>query len=755
MVLGLPWGEKMITRCEVEFRNDATLDIIAHIRQTGNFDGKYGAPDELLLHSGGPQNDLAQRSLLMGPPNRRYVVRQKYVQSEPAKGSALRGEINLQSGPDSIQIIVEDWAGSWKYQETIVGKNLADGLRQLSHHLPPSKGNQFQAGGLAGLLTYDMVQYTEPLKLQHHPEEESILMILYRADRWVLHNHIESYIEIHSSIDNDEWVLDIEDLLDQGIPSRPAPAPPRERTPETESDSSHADKVRKTQTAIREGVLYQLNYGRIWSAEIDSTWDIFERLERDNPAPLSAWLRSPDLGIAIASSSPELLLKQEGRTVSTRPIKGTRPRGDDAEHDANLRGELVGSQKEIAEHLMLVDLERNDLGRICIPGSVSWKRWRIESYPHVQHMVSEIEGTLNPNMDGFDALQSIFPGGSITGCPKSATIAAIDELEACPRRSWTGSIGHIDPRTGHSQWNILIRTLEARLNDNVWQGTVQAGGGLVIGSEPLQEVEEAKWKAQAICRAAWGYSPAGETTHSPRGSHSTSIHPIPPVTTAVQRLVENRDASIISSLPSSYPKPIVWHPGLHLEPTNGTRVLFVDNLDSFSWNIVHAFAELGAEAIIVPGRLEICDSSTLLNSLNPTHIALGPGPGRPEQSSLTMALATAALNGETPPLLGICLGHQAIGLAAGWILGPAEFGAVHGVPAGVLCDGVHEVMTRYHSLALTPTNDHLVVTSTDSTTERIVMALRHPTLPISGVQFHPESAGSVNGLEIFADFLAQ
>ncbi|MCS5535838.1 MAG: anthranilate synthase component I family protein, partial [Candidatus Poseidoniales archaeon] len=334
-----------------------------------------------------------------------------------------------------MQIHVEDWDDGWIHREIIYGTDLADGLRQLSPHLPLAQGDGFQAGGLAGLLTYDMVQHTEPLRFQHPPVEDSILMILYLADRWIVHDRIESTIEIHSSIDNDGWVEEIEHILNQRLPARSPPAPPRARDPSTETDAVHAQKVRRTQDAIREGVLYQLNYGRTWSAEIDSPWEVFERLERDNPAPLSAWLHSPDLHIAIASSSPELLLKQEEQIISTRPIKGTRPRGDDSEHDANLRGELVGSRKEIAEHLMLVDLERNDLGRICMPGSVRWKRWRIESFPHVQHMVSEIEGTLSKGMDGFDALQSIFPGGSITGCPKSATIAAIDELEGAPRHA--------------------------------------------------------------------------------------------------------------------------------------------------------------------------------------------------------------------------------------------------------------------------------------------------------------------------------
>ncbi len=736
-------------------KENFTLDLLVHLRSCDLFSSNYGAPDELLLHSGGPISDLSERSLLMGPSTLRFVVKQQETQYKFSEKSPLSGEIELQEKPAPMKIQVEEWDGEWRIINLIRGSNLADALRQLKKFLPKATGLDFQPGGLAGLLTYDMVQYTEPLILQNPPDTDTTLMILYRADRWVIHNRKESTIDVCSSIENDEWVGEVRQLIDQGIPSRAPPAIVQHRTPQSESDSEHAEKVRKTQSAIREGVLYQLNYGRIWKGQIDHPWDVFERLNRDNPAPLSAWLYSPDLHISIASSSPELLLKQEGNIVSTRPIKGTRPRGDDAEHDANLRGELVGSRKEISEHLMLVDLERNDLSRICKPGTVQWKRWRIESYPHVQHMVSEIEGELLDSMDGFEALQSVFPGGSITGCPKTATIAAIDELEGAPRLAWTGSIGHIDPRTHYSQWNILIRTMEAHFDQDRWSATVQAGGGLVIESDPFNEVEEAKWKAQAICKAAWGYSPASETTHSPRGSDSVSIHPIPPITPSIQRLVQSQYTGLV---PPSKPKtsePIRWHPNLELPLPKNHRVLFVDNLDSFSWNIVHAFCTLGAEVVVVPGRVNTFTSIQLLQQIKPTHVVLGPGPGRPEQSPLTMQFAYDALAGETPPLLGICLGHQALGVAAGWTLSQSEYGAVHGVPDGIESTDSLRTMTRYHSLSLKVTNDNLEVTETDSATNKLVMAIQHPKWPVSGVQYHPESAGSVDGDSILVAFLSQ
>jgi anthranilate synthase len=736
-------------------RPDFSLDLLAHLREGHVFSSNFGAPDELLLHSGGPTSDLSKCSLLMGPATMRFIVRQTVDKSVQQSCSPLSGEINLQSKPTPVKIDIEIWEEGWKLFNCVHGDDLASTLRILISYLPEATGSSFQPGGLAGLLTYDMVQHTEPLRLQHLPEPDTVLMILYRADRWVIHNREESTVEICSSIDGDQWVQEVCKRIETGIPPRQKPMDPTPRTPQTESDVEHAEKVRIIQSAIREGTLYQLNYGRIWSQEIDNPWDVFQRLNRDNPAPLSAWLYSPDLQIAIASSSPELLLKQDGDNVSTRPIKGTRPRGDDPEHDANLRGELVGSRKEISEHLMLVDLERNDLGRICKSGSVQWKRWRIESYPHVQHMVSEITGQLREGMDGFDALQSVFPGGSITGCPKTATIAAIDALEGIPRQAWTGSIGHIDPRTRQSQWNILIRTMEAHQEDDSWHAHVQAGGGIVIGSDPLNEVEEAKWKAQAICEAAWQYSPASKTTHTPRGSNAVSIHPIPPVTHSIQRLIESQCTDLVPPTQPHVTEPISWHQGLTLPKTTSSRVLFVDNLDSFSWNIVHAFCTLGTEVVIVPGRLNSSDSVQLLTQINPTHVVLGPGPGRPEQSPLTMQFAQAALQGETPPLLGICLGHQALGLAAGWDLNPSEYGAVHGVPDGIQSGDVMQIMTRYHSLSLTPTNDILTVTATDSATKKLVMAIQHQKWAVSGVQFHPESAGSVGGLSILADFLSQ
>ena len=752
-------------RISATTRPEWMVDLAVHLRAKGLLGpsaAHWGAPDEVLLHSGGAASDIARRCVLLGPPTTRLIARQPTREAMPiAPPSApLDGEVRLAEQRPPLQIEIQHHAqGGWHLHQMVEGADLAEALR-AAHAVIQMP--------LAGLLTYDLTPWCEPLTFQHPAAPEDLLLLLYPIERPVIHDRHTGEYHIEAP-PGDAWAVAVESALENQVPPRPSAGAPTTRTPVTEADTTHAEKVRRVQAAIREGTLYQLNYGRIWEQQIDAPWDIFSRLASANPAPYSAWLSVPDLGLAIASSSPEQLLRQEGRTVSTRPIKGTRPRGDDPEHDANLRGELVGSQKEVAEHLMLVDLERNDLGRICEPASVRWNRWRIESYPHVQHMVSEVTGHLSPELDGFDALQSIFPGGSITGCPKTATVAAIDALEARPRRVWTGSIGMIDPVREISEWSILIRTLEAHEESGEWHGIVQAGGGLVIGSDPLAEVEEAKWKAHALCMAAWGHAPASTPSGTRSDAASTTIHPIPPVTDSVRRLLASRDDAMVHIPAKDLPSPVLFEAqsplltrtsaGVRPAVPARPRVLLVDNLDSFTWNIVHAFAGLGAEVVIVPGRGAEADElslaiDALLERTDATHVVLGPGPARPEASPLTMALAQAALAGECPPTLGICLGHQALGLAAGWTLAPTTNGAVHGVPDAILVDGEVQVMTRYHSLSLTPTNADLTITASDAATAQIVMALEHPSLAVRGVQFHPESVGSPDGIAHLAAFLA-
>jgi anthranilate/para-aminobenzoate synthase component I len=201
--------------------------------------------------------------------------------------------------------------------------------------------------------------------------------------------------------------------------------------------------------------------------------------------------------VTLISSSPERLVRLHDRQADTRPIAGTRPRGFDAPDDQRLIGELLASEKERAEHLMLVDLERNDLGRVCRFGTVHVDKYMaIEQYSHVSHIVSHISGALKPDATSFDLIRALFPGGTITGVPKIRCMEIIEELEPVRRGPYTGSFGYIS-WNGDLDLNIVIRTL-------VWcagKGYLQVGAGIVADSDPATEYQETLHKAQAFFSA--------------------------------------------------------------------------------------------------------------------------------------------------------------------------------------------------------------------------------------------------------------
>jgi anthranilate synthase component 1 len=257
--------------------------------------------------------------------------------------------------------------------------------------------------------------------------------------------------------------------------------------------------VARIQEYIRAGDVFQVNLSRGWQAEFDSVVapaSLFARLMQKNPAPFSALLQMEDW--AIVSSSPERLahLDRDGR-LETRPIAGTHPRSEDAAEDAVLRARLQAHPKERAEHVMLVDLERNDLGRVCKPGSVKVEAlMEITSYRHVHHIESTVCGQLRPGVSVFDALRAVFPGGTITGCPKVRTMQIIHELEQAPRRSYTGSVGYIN-HDGSFDFNILIRSFLLR----ECQLSFRAGAGIVADSIAQRELDETRSKARGLLRA--------------------------------------------------------------------------------------------------------------------------------------------------------------------------------------------------------------------------------------------------------------
>ncbi len=261
-------------------------------------------------------------------------------------------------------------------------------------------------------------------------------------------------------------------------------------------------RVRAAKEYVRAGDIYQANLSRPWTVAVAGATPgtgaaaaLYRRLRAANPAPFAALAQWR--GAALISSSPERLVRLCGRRIETRPIAGTRPRSRRPGGDALEIPELVAHPKERAEHIMLVDLERNDLGRLCEPGTVHVDElMSIESYVHVHHIVSNVTGRLRADVTPIGAVRAVFPGGTITGCPKFRCMQIIAELEGAGRGAYTGSLGYLG-RDGQLDLNILIRTMT--LSGATLE--FRAGAGIVADSEPERELEETRAKAQGLLRA--------------------------------------------------------------------------------------------------------------------------------------------------------------------------------------------------------------------------------------------------------------
>jgi anthranilate synthase component 1 len=267
----------------------------------------------------------------------------------------------------------------------------------------------------------------------------------------------------------------------------------------TEADeTSYLEQVARIKQYIVDGDIFQANLSRPWQLEINesaSDLAIFNSLATANPGSFAVLARLP--GLTVISSSPERLVSVRQGVIETRPIAGTRPRSEDEHTDSLLAEELMAHPKEKAEHIMLIDLERNDLGRICVPGTIKVNElMTLESYQHVHHIVSNIIGRLRDDVSPADIIRAVFPGGTITGCPKVRCMEILAEMEQQARGAYTGSIGYIN-RNGDMDLNILIRTL-VRKGRTI---TLRAGGGIVADSNAEHELAETRAKAKGLLRA--------------------------------------------------------------------------------------------------------------------------------------------------------------------------------------------------------------------------------------------------------------
>ena len=718
---------------------------------------KYGSPDLVLFQSGGPASHLAQNSILCGPSNTRIVIKQLNDTNKGAGNNAMEGHIELLNERPVLTAEIEEWKhGCWYHSNIISAQGLGDLLNKLKQLTPNVKlqGTQSHVPSepfWAGCIAYDMVQYTQPISFDKLPQQNETLAVLWLVENYILHSIEDDTNSVYGI--NDRWVERVNEVIQKQNISVTLSNQPENAHQETSSidDEQHHDAIEQIKNSIANGSFYQVNFGRFWSGKlVEHPLTIFQRLTITNPSPFSAYVEAVDLGLAIVSSSPETLLRCNNRILSTAPIKGTVTRGANKSEDLAMIASIIADIKERSEHRMLVDLMRNDLSNICKVGTVNIAKFDVESYSNVHHLVSHIEGVLLDDNTSGDALGAIFPGGSITGCPRTMVCAAIDQIETSNRSFWTGSVGWFEPHSDNCSWNILIRTLEAKKIGKQWHGTVGAGGGITIRSEATMEVAESVWKSQAIRKACGWLRPDFDLTNSGRLE-----------TTALE--IENTfnftncgEVHTITDLKSDGEKL-----------TN--NVIIIDNLDSFTLNIAHVIAGLGHDVCVLNGRDAksdgYADSGVLIDLFNkypPSHVVLGPGPGKPQDSKITMKIARLANDGLLNlPVLGVCLGHQALGIVGGYRLIKDPNGAIHGAPVTCQSDGSglfassnkSNQFVRYNSLIITGEgNTELIPNVYDEYGS--IMGLRHCSRPIHGVQFHPESIGSINGIEIITAFLA-
>lgn len=581
--------------------------------------------------------------------------------------------------------------------------------------------------------------------------------------------------------------------------------------------------VEEVQERIRAGWVYQVNLSHRFhfdARELDSL-TFYAALRRTNPSPFFGIFEScaddaggarrgaphagrpgettgggadGDTGVgtggrwAVVSGSPERLFSYVDGAVTARPIAGTRPRGADAASDDALEQDLRTDRKEQAEHVMLVDLLRNDIARVSEPGTVEvTEAFTVERYSHVMHLVSEVRGRSRASLG--DVVRAIFPGGTITGAPKESVMREIARLEPVPRGAYTGSLGYVSG-TG-ADFNILIRSLTLA-GDSAY---ISGGGGIVIGSDPPNEYMETRHKVEALLHVL-GKGRRGQPPAAPRRDYSW----LPP------RPRRRYDA----------------------------RVLFIECHDSYSYNIIDYLRCLGAEVDVVDheeapfaggardraggaggdgddassqrggadshpsGSLDRAGTSRAPHPAlaHATHMVVGPGPGDPQTSGAILHWVAVALERRLP-FLGVCLGHQALGVALGASLVRAprpvhgEAHPVHHTGRGIFAGlASPELFTRYHSLCLrdlppvltreawtrapaspaaagapaasaagatadvaTGSAGRAAGSAGDGPDDEVVMAVAHTGLPAWGVQFHPESMLSRAGLALLANFL--
>jgi para-aminobenzoate synthetase component 1 len=368
-------------------------------------------------------------------------------------------------------------------------------------------------GGAVGFLSYELCAAFDRIERRAPDDLALPRLLLGFYDGVIAHEHATGRTLAIANPVHERTSAEILAALEDAVTEadKRAAGPTEETSCDAEPVSNFAkpeylERVRRVREYIAAGDVYQINLTqRFTSPFTGAPYALYRRLRAASPAAYAAYLNGGDF--QVLSSSPERFLRIDGREIETRPIKGTRPRGATPAEDARRQAELLASEKDRAELLMIVDLERNDLGRVCEPGSVRVDELcRLETHPTVHHLVATVRGRLRPECDALDAVRAAFPGGSITGAPKIRAMQIIDELETVRRHVYTGALGWIG-FDGNCDLNIAIRTIVCCGG----RAYYHVGGGVVWDSEPEREFQETLDKGRAMRAALVGEKPPSHT----------------------------------------------------------------------------------------------------------------------------------------------------------------------------------------------------------------------------------------------------
>lgn len=391
--------------------------------------------------------------------------------------------------------------------ETFTGNPLKLVNEWMSHfQIEKIEGLPDFQGGLIGYISYDYARYIERLPQKATNDLNMPELYFLHFTEWFVFDHEKKELLLLALYEEgmfeqatkrlsdwqEQWTSPIVDVY----ATNEKPTLTNQGLEVSMDEAGFIEAVNKVKDYIAAGDVFQVNLSVRQAKSLTvSPMSVYEKLREFNPSPYMGLLYTPEF--QLVSASPELLIKKKGNELSTRPIAGTRSRGQTDEEDVRLANELIENEKERAEHVMLVDLERNDLGRVCRYGSVEVNEFmEIEKYSHVMHIVSNVRGELADGKTIVDIIEAVFPGGTITGAPKVRTMEIIEELEPVQRGPYTGSLGWIG-FNGDLELNIIIRTMLVKDG----KAYVQAGAGVVIDSNPQNEYKESLKKAFALWRA--------------------------------------------------------------------------------------------------------------------------------------------------------------------------------------------------------------------------------------------------------------